>query len=143
VKIDAMLCDAATVREGLLNVLGGGITQLWREQFPAPLGVQLAMLLHCPAAEAAQNRKMTISLRHESSQKAAELAVDFQMASAAPSVRPETIVTVPLVANFQAQMVPLEGNYVIDLAVDGQVLKTIDFMVAKPPQRVPAGSAKG
>jgi hypothetical protein len=39
----ALLCDAATVREGLLHVLGGGLTRLWRAELPAPLGVTLAL----------------------------------------------------------------------------------------------------
>lgn len=41
----AILCDFATVREGLLHVLGGGVTRLWREQLPAPLNVTIAMML--------------------------------------------------------------------------------------------------
>ncbi|MGD0746747.1 MAG: hypothetical protein ABSB68_02925 [Acidimicrobiales bacterium] len=39
------ICDAATVREGLLHVLGGAITRLWRPTMPAPLGVTFAMVL--------------------------------------------------------------------------------------------------
>lgn len=41
----ALVCDAATVREGLLHILGGGITRLWREQLPAPLGVTIALMI--------------------------------------------------------------------------------------------------
>lgn len=40
-----IVCDAATVREGLLHVLGGGITRLWRTELPAPLGVALAVTI--------------------------------------------------------------------------------------------------
>ena len=41
----AILCDSATVREGLLHVLGGGINRLYRSELPAPLGVALALLV--------------------------------------------------------------------------------------------------
>jgi len=41
----ALLCDAATVREGLLHVLGGGITRLWRPALPAELATKLAVLV--------------------------------------------------------------------------------------------------
>ena len=44
-RIDtALLCDAATERDGLLNVLGGGITVATRPEFPAPLGMTLALV---------------------------------------------------------------------------------------------------
>jgi hypothetical protein len=43
-EIDSVvLCDAATVREGLLHILGGGITRLWRPTLPAPLALQIAV----------------------------------------------------------------------------------------------------
>lgn len=41
----AILCDAATVREGLLHLLGGGVSALGRPSFPAPLLVDLALVL--------------------------------------------------------------------------------------------------
>ncbi len=43
-RIDcALLCDAATVREGLLHVLGGGIAHAVRPSFPAPAAMSLAV----------------------------------------------------------------------------------------------------
>ena len=72
-NIDAMLCDAATVREGLLNVLGAGITRLHREQFPAAMGTQLALLLHSNAKEMGKPHKLLITITHETKEKIAEL----------------------------------------------------------------------
>lgn len=40
-----LVCDAATVREGLLHGLRGGITRLWRSELPAPLGVAVALTI--------------------------------------------------------------------------------------------------
>lgn len=55
------LCDAANVREGLLSVLGGGISFLMRGSYPAPLlcdvGVTVTGTVPLPATQ------MTISLR--------------------------------------------------------------------------------
>lgn len=48
-----MLCDSANVREGLLNVLSAGITRVFVEQFPGPLGVTLAMICEVPDGEPA------------------------------------------------------------------------------------------
>ena len=46
--VTALLCDYASVREGLLNILGGGVNRLWRAELPAPLdGVDnLRLTLH-------------------------------------------------------------------------------------------------
>lgn len=45
-EIDSVfICDAASVREGLLHVLGGGITRLWRPVLPAPLAFQVAIFV--------------------------------------------------------------------------------------------------
>lgn len=47
----ALLCDFAQVREGLLSVMSGGITRLWREELPAPLGVWLALMIELDSIE--------------------------------------------------------------------------------------------
>jgi hypothetical protein len=41
----AVLCDAVSVRDGLLHILGGGITKVGRPSVPTPFGVQLALML--------------------------------------------------------------------------------------------------
>lgn len=40
-----LLCDAASVREGLLHVLGGGITRLWRPELPSQMAIQVAVIV--------------------------------------------------------------------------------------------------
>lgn len=144
--IEAMLCDAATVREGLLNVLGAGITQLYREQYPAPMGVQLALLLHSLPQEMGKNHRMTLALTHQGKDKVAELAVDFNV-GANPGTATDAGVTVPIIASFQQQNLPKEGAYSIELSIDGELLKTLHFHAAKAPaqagQPAPAGRAPG
>lgn len=141
-NIDAMLCDAATVREGLLNVLGAGISRLWREQFPAVMGTQLALLIHSTAAEMGKSHKLLITMTHESKQKVAEFGVDFQVGPN-PGSRPDEVITVPLVATLQQQVLPQEGTYTIEITVDGTLAKTLQFAASPAPKQAPAGSAKG
>lgn len=40
----ATICDFAQVREGLLSVLSAGVTRVWQTQYPAPLGVMVALI---------------------------------------------------------------------------------------------------
>jgi hypothetical protein len=47
----AFLCDAASVREGLLHVLGGGITHIRAETFPAHITVTAAAMFELELEE--------------------------------------------------------------------------------------------
>jgi len=38
-----LLCEAVTARDGLINVLGGGVTHYTRPDFPAPIALWLAV----------------------------------------------------------------------------------------------------
>lgn len=141
--VDAMLCDAATVREGLLNVLGAGITRLHREQFPAAMGTQMALLLHSTAKDMGKNHKLVITVTHESKEKVAEFSVEFSV-GANQGAKPDEVITVPLVATFAQQVLPQPGTYNIELNIDGKVARVVQFQagLAPKPAAMP-GSARG
>ncbi|MBS2034177.1 hypothetical protein JST97_04270 [bacterium] len=141
--VDAMLCDAATVREGLLNVLGAGITRLHREQFPAAMGTQMALLLHSTAKDMGKNHKLVITVTHESKEKIAEFSVEFSV-GANQGAKADEVITVPLVATFAQQVLPQPGTYNIELNVDGKVARVLQFQagLAPKPAAMP-GSARG
>lgn len=141
-NIDAVLCDAATVREGLLNVLGAGITRLWREQFPAVMGTQLALLIHSTSQEMGSQHKLLITITHESQQRVAEFGVDFAVGPT-PGALPDEVITVPMVASLHQQVLPNEGAYNIEINVDGNVLRVLRFYATPSPKQAPVGSAKG
>jgi hypothetical protein len=58
----ALLCDAASVREGLLHVLGGGITRVGRATFPSPLGLSAAIALDFLADETEGEHRLEFRL---------------------------------------------------------------------------------
>src|SRR6185369_17203940 len=62
--IDAFICDAVTVREGLLQVLGAGITFLNRKEFPAPVLMSIAATL---SAEKDGAYNVSVNVRAEGS----------------------------------------------------------------------------
>jgi len=41
----ALHCDAVSVREGLLHILGGGVTKVMHPEYPAPLLTSFAVHL--------------------------------------------------------------------------------------------------
>lgn len=77
-KVDsALLCDAATVREGLLHILGGGITRAGRSQFPAPIGLTLALRVLIHPTEADRAHTLEARLQDEDGEVIGGFEVEF------------------------------------------------------------------
>lgn len=119
----ALVCGSAEVREGLLFVLGGGITRLWRDQWPAPLGVAVAVVLEMSPAEARQVHEVTLRILDTDGRRLGEVKGGFQLsvpeASSAPGApHPGEMVSVPIVLPLHVVGVPGPGAYEFKLAVD-------------------------
>ena len=72
-----MLCDAATVREGLLHILGGGITRLNRPSFPAPLGAALALQISVHPTEASVSHRVEAIIQGEDGSQIAKATAQY------------------------------------------------------------------
>lgn len=122
-RIDtALLCDAATVREGLLNVLGGGITQAKRGEFPAPLGMELALRVVMHPTELRHSHKIEILLQDEDGQQVtrAEITVEPMDESVQSKVPPGEDVPVPINWDFPARpALPHPGRFSFEVLIDG------------------------
>src|SRR6266852_8040537 len=58
----ALLADAAQVSQGKTFILGGGVSILWRQQFPAPLSVVLVAQLTHHRSEANTSHEIRIQV---------------------------------------------------------------------------------
>lgn len=108
----ATLCDFAQVREGLLTVASGGITRVWRSQFPAKLGIMLALIIETTAAEAIEPREIRIRVENEDGGRLAEAAGGFQLQTV-PDHDPGEMLSLPLVLDFREVELPAAGRYQI------------------------------
>jgi hypothetical protein len=90
----ALLCDAATVREGLLHVLGGGVTRAGRAQYPSPLGLTLALRILVHPTEAERPHNLDIRLQGEDGQPVAAVGVEFGVSDPG-AVEPGEQISVP------------------------------------------------
>lgn len=131
-KIDAMLCDFATVREGLLHVLGGGINRLWREKFPAQMGVTLALVLEIHPTEANRQHTMNIVLQDEDGARLAEVNADFQVGRRTETGRRGENIVMPLAISLQQMSIPKEGAYSVEILLDNQHKRTLSVIAAPP-----------
>ena len=127
----ATLCDFAQVREGLLFVSSAGITRVYRESFPAPIGVMLALVLEMSPVEAANANKIKVRVEDADGQKLAEMVGEVQV-KLGSGHDPGELVNVPFVADFRAMKLPTPGRYQVAIhpEVDGANPVALGFRAA-------------
>lgn len=74
----AVLCDAANVREGLLNILSGGISRAYREELPASLGVVLALLVEVDSDQLELPHEVTVQINDSDGKLVGRVVGAFQ-----------------------------------------------------------------
>jgi hypothetical protein len=133
----AILCDFAQVREGLLFVVGGGITRMARPELPAPLNVMLALVVDVPYDQLNQVHEVVVSIkRTDTAEEVVRLVGGAQIAG---DVYPGESLYMPLVFDLRGLAVPAYGSYDVQASVDGGVGTTLTFyMIDKPPRRAKA-----
>ena len=113
----ATLCDFAQVREGLLFVSSAGITRVYRESFPAPIGVMLALVLELSPVEAMDAHKITVRVEDADGRQLAEMVGEVKV-TLGSGHDPGELVNVPFVADFRTMKLPSEGRYQVAIHPD-------------------------
>ena len=135
-RIDcALLCDAATVRDGLLHVLGGGITRVTRPEFPAPVGMMLALRILEHPTELDRPHHLRIQLQGEDGQAIGQM--DAQIGVADPALVPvgeEASLPLPLALPPGAGL-PTPGRYSFEILIDGIHQATVPFTAVHDPNQ--------
>jgi len=112
----AIVCEATTSRDGLINILSGGITRIERPQYPSVLGLQLAILI-VPEDEEYELFNLSVSFGDDSGNEFGTMK--FSGEPIPPDKRtPPTedlgIVTIAVPLNF---FLPEKGRYWISIAL--------------------------
>lgn len=132
-----LLADAATVREGLLHVLGGGINRLVRDPLPGRLDVVLALMLQPDNADdllADHNLEVIITeMTPEGPFVVAKAIMELPVYSSSGIAGPKP--SLPLVVPLQSVPVPRASIYQITTNLDGQEANVYEFEVAKAPEQ--------
>ena len=114
----ALLCDAATVREGLLHILGGGITRLHRGEFPAPMQVTLVAQVVLTPNEIGFPHDVTAIIATEDGEVVVQATGHLEPGEPNPLLEPGESVILPFVINLSNVVVPAPGGYSIEVLVD-------------------------
>ncbi|MEY2426405.1 MAG: hypothetical protein QOI61_1977 [Actinomycetota bacterium] len=123
----ALLCDAATVREGLLHILGGGITRLHRTEFPAPMQVTLVAQVVLTPGEVGFAHDVSAIIQTEDGDVVVQANGHLEPGEPNPLLEPGESVILPLVINLTNVVVPAPGGYSIEISVDDVHQTSITF----------------
>jgi len=138
VRIDcALLCDAATVREGLLHILGGGVTRAGRDSFPAPLGLTLALRILIHPTETDRPHQLDLRLQGADGNLVAAVGIEFGVRDAG-DLEPQEQASLALPIALPPDVaLPAPGLYSFELLIDGIHQATVPFRAvqteAAPP----------
>ncbi len=133
-EVHPFLCDAATVREGLLHILGAGITRINRPVYPAPLGAAVAMMLLLGPTESDRDHTLDVSVQSSDGAELAKIEGGFR-GDRPPDVESDETVAVPVVLGLHNVEVPGPGSYRIEIVIDGQRMSALAF-VAVPVETI-------
>jgi hypothetical protein len=128
----ALLCDAATVREGLLHVLGGAITRLWRPELPAPFGVVLAVVIEATQDELENPHEVHVLIDNVDG-RIGEGMGGFQVPRP-DRLEPGEHVLLPSVLDLRLAMTASYGKHTLHISVDSEDERDLHFWVLHPDE---------
>lgn len=130
-----MLADGAQVAEGKTFILGGGVTVLWRQQYPAPLGCVLVAHLSYHRTEADTDHAFRVQIIDaDGNPVLPELQGEMHVGGPAPGVPSNVPLAVPVVIGFPPlPVLQRAGMYSVEITLDGRHVKSLPFAVAHPP----------
>lgn len=128
-RIDcALLCDAVSVREGLLHILGGGVTRAGRTEFPGPLGLCLALRVLIHPTEAEKPHQLQVKLLNADGQPVAGVDVEFGLEDTG-ALEPGEHASLPIPLVFPPEVqLPEPGTYSFELLIDGIHQVSVPFI---------------
>lgn len=127
-RIDcALLCDAVTERNGLLNILGGGITRMGRPGFPSTLGAGLALRVMCHPTEVGPKHEIDARLLREDGEQVGTVTIGFALAQSS-ALRPGEEYSIAVALPLQSVALPAAGAYSFEILIDGIHQASVPFV---------------
>lgn len=121
------LCEAANVRDGLLSILSGGVTQITRPSYPAPLGLDVGITISHGEKDTAL--KFTLKFTEVGKKELLADAVGettMQMGNHAKAG------SISLALDVRSVAIPHAGEYLMTLAIEGAGGSSYRFSALEP-----------
>lgn len=112
----ATLADAVNVRENTMSVLSAGINEILRTEYPAPMGVAVALMLEIAPSDPADAIVIDVEVLRvpQSVDEKPVVGVRGELNVSAPRT---AVVYAPIPFDFRGQLVPSAGNYEVAVRV--------------------------
>ncbi|MFP3883642.1 MAG: DUF6941 family protein [Actinomycetota bacterium] len=122
----ALLADAAHTRDRLLYIIGGGITRIWRPEYPSPLNLDVGLMLEIHPTEFDRPHEITIRGMDEDGEHIVEVRGAVQATAGEDHDVGESAL-VPAVLGLRNVGLPHPGVYTLEIVIDGQHQTSIRF----------------
>lgn len=129
----ALLCDFAQLRESLLFISSGGVTRIYRDQWPAPMGVYLALVFQLHRWEADRPHELRVVVQGADGASVAEVTGGFQVGKSVEDFPVGDDINVSVAMSLTQVGLPGPGQYSIEILVDAQHQQSLQFTAEKPP----------
>ena len=133
----ALLADAAQVAEGKTYILGGGVSILWRTEYPAPLGFVLICQFTYHRSEGDSTHTIRIQVVDADGHPLLpEIQGEVHVGLPPPEAQiPRNVpLGVPLMVPFPPMpVVQRAGEYAVNILLNDRHVKTLPFASAPPP----------
>lgn len=133
----ALLCDFATVREGLLTVVSAGISRLAPPSVPAPLSLFVALVIEVDAAQRPFPHEVRIDIDGPDGESVGKVRAAFQAGRG--DFDPDEPMLLPIPVDLRPVMVARPGWHQVAVAVDDAPPVVLRFKVA--PQASPGAES--
>ncbi|MEU7575094.1 hypothetical protein [Micromonospora sp. NPDC049240] len=134
------ICDSATVREGLLHILGAGITTV-SSPIPAHLPLELAVMLQIEHGDAGPHTISVVMRNEETEDKVGELRAEFEIPKEVTIETDLPLGNIPLPTPLRDFRVPKAGRYICQVILDGQILDTRYLLVREQDEKSANGKS--
>jgi hypothetical protein len=122
ITIDAILCDAVTVRERLMHLLGGGVTKMMPTAYPAPFAADLALLIAAPVNEVGGQHALVVELALRGGEAFFTATLAFGVN---PSDSPDDTISLSIAIPLKRATISGPGVYEVSIFVDGTKFRTL------------------
>lgn len=128
----AILCDFAEVRDNLLFVVGGGITRLFRPEWPGPMNVSLALMVELERNDRERPHELDVQIIDEDGNPVARIQGAFQQGPG-PDTDFHEITFFPFTFDLRQVGIAHAGWHSVEISIDGRQEQTLRFRAGAPP----------
>ena len=115
----ALLCEAASTRDGLLFVLGGGVDHWAPPAYPAGLRLTLGVVVEADDRDKGSEHALAVDILDQEARRIGGITAGFQFEGHMdPGQTTKLTFAVPL----EAVVIPEYGDYEVRLIMDGDTL---------------------